>query len=622
MKNILQQIKQHFNIDQWGEGFFDLDTSGYITVCNKNNHQQHRLIDILQQAEAKTPALLQFPDILEQRSLELAKAFSNAIEQYDYQGEYIPAYPIKVNQKVEVVSKLSAMGLANFGLEAGSKAEFIAILAMAQAKDSILICNGYKDQEYLTLAMIASSMGYRVYIIIEKITELTNIIRLTNSMGVMPLLGVRARLSTVDDGKGQSYSGNKAKFGLSTKEIIKLTQELAKAGLLSSLQLMHFHMGTQLANIRNIFQGLQEAVRIYQALYQAKVPLNTINIGGGLAIDYEGTSSRSLNSKNYSMAEYANHVIQSLHAACSQADMPMPNIITESGRAMTAHHAVLIFDVIDLEHNLPREETPNVEPSQHNSVQQLRDLLDNYQQKSPVELYHDSTYWLEQINHLFVMQVINIHEKALAESLYLDILSLVRASLNPELLAHRHIFDKVNLILANKVYGNFSVFRSLPDVWAIDQVFPIVPIADLNCLPKYESVIVDITCDSDGTFNSYVDNGSTSRMITLPDTVKVGSKFAVFLVGAYQDILGDNHNLFGKVNVIDVHFSKKGFTIASAKNGNSVADVLTDVGYNHEQLLARLQLKLKACGLSEEQYSNYYAYLQQAFTKYTYLQES
>ncbi len=619
--SILQDIKKHFNIAEWGEGFFDINPDGEVVV-NLAENKSISLIEIVKYAknlDMQLPFSIQFPGILKNRVNQLTQAFSKAIVDTDYSGKYTPVYPIKANQKQNVVETLFDADV-NLGLESGSKAEFMAILSVASPGKAMLVCNGYKDEDYIRMALIGTALGHKIFIVIEKVSELELILRLSKEMSIVPVLGIRARLSTVDCAKGQHYSGERAKFGLSACQIIYTVDKLKQCELLDSLQMLHFHMGTQLSNIRNIYQGIQEGARIYATLQKLEVKLTTINVGGGLAVDYEGTRSRSLNSKNYGLYEYAYHITHSLKECCQQNNIAMPNIVTEAGRSMTAHHSILLCEVIDAETYSSREKISYQLENIHPTIKELKKILQDIAIKSPIEAYHDTMYWQDEINHLFNMGILDLHDKAIAEATVLDITSRLMAMLEPSLQAHRNVYDLLANKLSNKLFGNFSIFRSIPDVWALDQIFPIIPIDGLDQILDTKFVLADITCDSDGAFNHYIDGQSVEKTMTLSRNVGRNSILGVFLVGAYQDIMGDNHNLFGKTNEIIVSYLNGNINIECAFKGDSMEQVLTEVRYTKSQILSKINLQIEDSALDDEMQQSYKQDIINFLAGYTYLE--
>ncbi len=493
-----------YNIKHWSEGYFNINKEGELVVSPSQDDTTLSLYKLAQDLKSQGlsfPILLRFPEILQQRVNNLHNAFNTAMQQKNYQAKYTAVYPIKVNQQHDVVEAILKTGQA--GLEAGSKPELMAVLALSP-KDGIVICNGYKDAEYIRLALIGQQMGMTVYLVIEKISELKLIIKEAKSLGVIPRLGVRVKLASIAKGKWQDSGGEKSKFGLNSAQILEIITELTEAGFINSLQLLHFHLGSQIPNIRDIQKGLYEAARYYAELQTLGVPIHTIDVGGGLGVDYEGMHSRRSCSINYTLQEYANNVIYEFNETCKTYNLPQPNIITESGRAITAHHAVLITNITDSE-TIP----DTIQAASDNDPEIIQDLwqqLKSVNQHSALEVYHNAEYWLNEVHSMFAYGVINLKQRAHAEQLYYAICKRIHALLkdNAHARIYRDVFDQLNEKLADKYFVNFSLFRSAPDAWAIDQLFPIVPLHRLDKCPEKRARLQDLTCDSDGQFKNYV----------------------------------------------------------------------------------------------------------------------
>jgi arginine decarboxylase len=559
------QSRALYNIEHWSEGYFDMNSGGEMTVSplpgQSTTLNLYELAKSFKANGLSLPVLVRFPDILHHRVESLCNAFAHAMEQEEYQARYTAVYPIKVNQQHHVVKEILTAGNGRVGLEAGSKSELMAVLALVPPEGGIIICNGYKDQEYIRLALIGQQMGLCPYLVIEKASELNLIIEQSRDLNVVPRLGVRVRLSSIGTGKWQNTGGEKGKFGLSAAQLLEVISRIKDTGLIESLQLMHFHIGSQVANVRDIQKALREAGRYYAELRALGAPIQTIDVGGGLGIDYEGTHSRHACSINYSLQEYANNVVHEFWDICNVLDLPQPNIITESGRAMTAHHAVLITNVIDVE-SAPGKPPPSPATEEEPSIiQDLSYSLTHLTSDSALEAYHDAVYLLSEAHTMFTHGVLNLSQRARAEQLYYAISWQVRALLQdfPHSRASREMSDELNEKLADKYFGNFSLFQSVPDAWAIDQLFPIVPLHRLDEYPDRRALLQDLTCDSDGQFKNYVSsqgiNSSLPVHIPVPDEPYL---LGIFLVGAYQEILGDMHNLFGDTYSVNVPSQTRG----------------------------------------------------------------
>lgn len=606
----VQDAIELYNINRWSEGYFTVNENGETVVGAES---QTSLKDIALAAKAKglqLPLLVRFPHILHDRVAQITDAFKSAIENEQYTNTYQPLYPIKVNQQRRVIEELikgqRLAGAPRLGLEAGSKPELMAVLAEASKGPTTIVCNGYKDEEYIRLALSGEKLGHHVYLVVEKSSEVDWILQISEEMNVLPRIGVRARLASVGRGKWANSGGEKSKFGLTASEIIGVTEQLRAHNRLDSFQLLHFHLGSQIANIRDIQIGLRECARFYVELRHLNVPIDAVDVGGGLGVDYEGTRSRESCSMNYSLQEYANNVIYAFRDACDTAELPHPMIFSESGRAVTAHHAVLITDVSE-------EETPDVrEPDRpdDDAPNLLKELWYCYQctkihERPYAELYHDASYFLKDVHDAYNQGYINLEQRAHAEEMTRAINHIISQQLNPAKRAHRDMLDDLNEKMATKLFVNFSLFQSLPDVWGIDQIFPILPLTGLNREPAMRGVVQDITCDSDGKVDYYVDGEGVESTLPLPDW-QGGERpwLGFFMVGAYQEILGDLHNLFGDTDSLDAVFDEDDqLVLLNAKKGDTIKQVLSYVDFNEDMMANAyaLQLEESSLPLSERQ---------------------
>jgi len=594
-----------YNINRWSEGYFSVNESG-DTIVNAANKTS--LKDIALAARHKglqLPLLVRFPHILHDRVAQITTAFANAIESERYQNEYQPLYPIKVNQQRRVVEEIingqRLAGANRIGLEAGSKPELMAVLAEAAKGPTTIVCNGYKDEEYIRLALSAEKLGHHVYLVVEKSSEVDWILDLSKKMSVLPRMGVRARLSSMSKGKWQSTGGEKSKFGLTASEIIAVAERLKEHNRLDCFQLLHFHLGSQIANIRDIQIGLRECARFYVELRNLNVPVGIVDVGGGLGVDYEGTRSRESCSMNYSTQEYANNVVYAFRDACETGQQPHPMIFSESGRAVTAHHAVLISDVAE-------EETPDVTeptPPDEDSPNILKELWYCFQctkvhERPYAELYHDASYFLNDAQGAFNQGYLTLQQRAHAEEMVRAINNIISKELNPAKRAHRDMLDDLNEKMATKLFVNFSLFQSLPDVWGIDQIFPILPLDGLDREPTIRAVVQDITCDSDGKIDYYVDGEGVESTMPLPDW-KASERpwLGFFMVGAYQEILGDLHNLFGDTDSLDAVFDESGdVVLLNTRKGDSIKHVLSYVDFSQEMMINAYQRQLEESSMT------------------------
>jgi len=614
--------RAQYAIAHWGENYFDVDEAGRLIVRPRGTADKAlALEEIVEAAQAKgsrLPLLVRFADILGDRLARLQGAFASAMREWDYAGGYSAIYPIKVNQQHGVVSELARAGNDGFGLEAGSKPELMAVLAMAKP-NSIVICNGYKDREYLRLALIGRKLGLRVFIVIEKPSELKLALEEAKALDVQPLFGVRMRLTSLGAGKWQNTGGEKSKFGLTPRQLLTLLDQLKAAQLTQSLQLLHVFMGSQISNVRDIAAGMREATRYFVELCKLGIPLAYVDVGGGLGVDYEGTRSRSACSINYGLDQYAATIVQPLAEACAQHKLAPPHVISETGRAMVAHHAVLVTNVSDIE-RAPEGRVPAADADEPAALRRLREIHGEIGTRSVVELYHEAQHQWSEGHALFALGNLTLRQRAHLDDLYYAIVNALRSRLKPEERSHRQALDELNEKLVDKYFVNFSIFESIPDAWAIDQIFPIMPISGLDRAPERRGVIADLTCDSDGRIDAYVDADGVDVSLPLhaPEPGKP-YRLGVFLVGAYQEALGDIHNLFGDTDAVNVRLTDAGYEFTHLKRGDTTDVMLDYVGYNLDALRHEYRTKIAAANLPSEQAQGLEAALEAGLTGYTYL---
>ncbi len=635
-----EKARAVYNFAHWGGGYFDVH-EGHLharpspqnTAASINLDQ---LADDIQDAGLALPVLVRFPDILRDRVQQLSSAFATAMGDHHYHGRYTAVYPIKVNQQHSVISEILATADDNVrvGLECGSKPELLAVLALsttnspAPEESTTIICNGHKDREYIRLALIGQQLGHNVTIVLEKSAELALVIEECQKLKVQPQLGLRVRLTSIGRGNWQNTGGEKSKFGLSATQALRVIEQLQQADMLNCLNLLHCHMGSQLSNIRDIQQGLREIARYYTELRRIGAPIRCVDVGGGLGVDYEGSRSRNFCSMNYSLQEYANNVVHALWEICIEHNLPQPDIITESGRALTAHHAMLMTNVINVEKTDSNTGTgTTAEPSSdapiilHDLWHGLCDCA-HHDPSAAIETYHTAAHWLAEAQSMYVHGLLTLPQKAQAEELYFAICRHVQTQLDPAQRAHQEILDELNEKLADKVFCNFSLFQSLPDVWAIDQIFPIVPLSRLDERPTRRATLHDITCDSDGRIDHYVDSEGIESSLPLHD-IRVGEHYrlGIFLIGAYQEILGDVHNLFGDTNAVDVRLNSHGhFQLQQLHHGDNVDSVLHSVNIERAFLLAAYRQQLKQSSLDADQQQSSLATLEAGLNAYTYFE--
>jgi arginine decarboxylase len=624
----IQKARDTYNIAHWSNGYFDINERGEL-MCRPDPRSDHPGVNLHQLTrefaaqQLTLPVLVRFSGILQHRVDELCGAFDAAMAADSYKGRYTAVYPIKVNQQRSVVDALVAHGAERLGLEAGSKPELLAVLARSRP-EGVVVCNGYKDREFIRLALIGKQLGQRVYIVVEKLAELELVIQEARALGVTPLLGVRVRLASIGAGKWQNTGGEKSKFGLSSAEVLRVVERLRAERLLDALQMMHFHMGSQIANIQHVQAGMREAARYYAELRALGVGVGVINVGGGLGVDYEGTRSRSFCSMNYSVSEYAHNIVHALREICAERHLPHPDIISESGRALTAHHAVLITNVLDVE-RAPGAETPAAPaPDEPQIIRDLWQGLQSLASHPALEVYHDATHWLAEAQGMFNHGVLSLQQRARAEQIYFATCHGVRARLQAGTRAHRETLDELKEKLADKYFCNFSLFQSMPDHWAIDQIFPVLPLQRLNEEPARRAVLNDITCDSDGRIDLYVDGDGIETSLPL-HAPKENEPYllGIFMVGAYQEILGDMHNLFGDTDSVHVELSPgHGYRLTQPRRGDTVDSALRFVHFNAEDLLADYRTKVSAATwLNAAQRATCLHELAAGLEGYTYLED-
>ena len=626
-------MSKHWNIDaarhtyavpHWGDGYVDIDDAGHIVMRPKGaTGPALSLPAIVDRARAeglRLPLLVRFPDILADRLKRLQDAFAKAIGEWNYAGGYTAVYPIKVNQQRGVAGELVAAGEHGFGLEAGSKPELMAVLAMARP-GSIVICNGYKDREYIRLALIGRKLGLRVHIVIEKLSELDHVFTEAKALNVEPLLGVRVRLASIGAGKWQNTGGDKGKFGLSPSQVLTLVERLDQAGLKHTLKLQHFHMGSQISNVRDIANGMREATRYFVELKRMGVPLDSVDVGGGLGVDYEGSRSRSHNSINYSIEQYAATIVQSLAEAVAEENLPAPHIITEAGRAMTAHHAVMVVNITEVE-PVPEGRIPEAHEHEPAVLRRLRETWAEMDARPALELFHEAQHHLAEGQTLYALGQLNLEDRAHLDDMYYAIANAVRTRLLPAERSHRQAMDELDEKLVDKYFANFSVFESVPDIWAIDQIFPIAPIARLDEEPTRRGVIVDLTCDSDGRIDDYVDAEGVDVSLPLHALKEDESyRLGIFMVGAYQETLGDIHNLFGDTDAVNVRVDGDSYVFAHRRRGDTTDLMLDYVGYDLEALRRSYRERIAAAGVEGTAAEQLFVTLNEGLTGYTYLSE-
>jgi arginine decarboxylase len=617
-----------YNVANWGAGFFSVNGRGRVAVQPRGEGGPTvDLLDLVQdlrQRGLRTPLLVRFSDILASRVRGLCAAFDRAIEEYGYRGAYRGVYPIKVNQQRHVVEEIVDYGAAHcVGLEAGSKPELLIALAILDTPGALLVCNGYKDRAYIEMALLAQRLGRAPVIVVDRFREVELIAKTARELGIRPRLGVRARLTTRGAGKWVESTGDRSKFGLTAAEIVEAVDLLREQGMLDCLELLHFHIGSQITAIRAHKDALREACMIFVGLHQMGAAPKYFDVGGGLGVDYDGSQTNFHSSMNYSVQEYANDVVASIQEACDKENVPHPDIVTEAGRAMTAHHSVLIFDVLGV-HEMLSGRPP--EPVQEGDPKVLRDLAEiwsSVSQKNVQEAYHDSLQLKEEASSLFSLGYLDLRVRARVERLFWDccekILRIVR-----EMPYVPDDLEPLEKGLADTYYGNFSVFQSAPDHWAVKQLFPVMPIHRLDERPTRRGVFADLTCDSDGKIDKFIDQRDVKDVLELHPWNGEPYYMGVFLVGAYQEILGDLHNLFGDTDAVHVRLGTDGrYEVEHVVEGDMVAEVLQYVQYDRGTLIEKvrrtIEVAMRGGQLSLEDSARLRRHYEHGLREYTYL---
>ncbi|UPR58317.1 arginine decarboxylase [Vibrio sp. ED004] len=628
----MERIRAEYNVKHWSQGFYGIDDNGEVYVSPSETDHQVPLSKIVKQLEQRNiglPALVRFPQIVHQRVHNICNAFNQAIEEYQYDNRYLLVYPIKVNQQKEVVDEILAsqaqLEQKQLGLEAGSKPELLAVLALAQKASSVIVCNGYKDREYIRLALIGEKLGHKVFIVLEKLSELDLVLSEAKALGVKPRLGLRIRLASQGAGKWQASGGEKSKFGLSASQVLTVIERLKAEDQLDVLELVHFHLGSQMANIRDVRNGVSEAARFYCELRDIGAQLKFLDVGGGLAVDYDGTRSQSSNSMNYGLLEYARNIVMTVGDICKLYNQPQPVIISESGRSLTAHHAVLITNVIGTESYSPEDMVaPEADAPLllNNMWKNFLELDAGNDDRALIEIYNDTQSDIAEAHNQFATGMLNLQHRAWAEQMSLRINYELSTRMSTKNRYHRPILDELSERLADKFFVNFSLFQSLPDAWGIDQVFPVLPLSGLDNADERRAVVLDITCDSDGTIDQYVDGQGIETTLPVPAwNPDEPYLMGFFLVGAYQEILGDMHNLFGDTHSVVVNVDESGeANIDYINEGDTVEDMMRYVHIDMDLIRQNYKELVTAKVPSQEQQS-VLEELEQGLMGYTYLED-
>ena len=627
----IEDSEELYNINGWGNGYFSINEKGHVQVTPyKLLGGSVDLSDLMRElylSDVSAPVLIRFPEILDNRIDKISQSFAKASKEYEYKANNHIVYPIKVNQMRQVVEEIVSSGKKyNIGLEAGSKPELHAVLAINTDSESFIICNGYKDESYIELALLSQKMGKKVFIVVEKLNELVLTIEIAKRLKVKPNIGIRVKLASSGSGKWEESGGDGSKFGLNSSELLEALEILKEHDMTESFQLIHFHIGSQITKIRRIKTALREAAQFYVQLHAMGFKIEFVDIGGGLGVDYDGTrSSFTENSINYSIQEYVNDSVFTFVDAANKNEIPHPNIITESGRALTAHHSVLVFEVLETT-TLPEwPDDMDIQAEDHELVKELYKIWDSLTQPRMLEAWHDAQQIRDESLDLFSLGMLDLKSRAQVEQLYFSI----AREINSTSARAKHVPEELrqlSKLLPDKYFCNFSLFQSLPDSWSIDQVFPIIPINRLDERPDRTATIQDITCDSDGKISNFASQDGFHSSYLPVHSLKKNEPYyiGVFLVGAYQEILGALHNLFGDTNVVHVSTSETGYSINQTIDGESVAEVLEYAQYNSKKLVRTVETwvmsSVKQGKISVEEGKEFLSNYRSGLYGYTYLE--
>jgi arginine decarboxylase len=626
----IEQTVETYGIENWGAGYFDVNRKGNLIVRPGEGDPRaadvREIIEDLARRGVPTPVLLRFPQLVAAQVRKLQRAFSKSIREYDYQGAHMCVYPMKVNQQRSVVEEYLREGSRyDFGLEAGSKAELYAALSLEQSPDSLLVLNGFKDEEFIEMAFAGAKSGKRVVIVVEKLSELDHVLRIADaSEGNAPIIGIRVKLYSKGSGRWEKSGGEAAKFGLTTTELLEVINRLKEAGRIDMLRLLHFHIGSQLTDIKRIKNAMKEAARVYAKIYQMKVPVDLLDVGGGMAVDYDGSKTAFDSSANYNAQEFANDVIYTIKQVCDDENVPHPTIIQESGRFLSAYHAILVTNVLEEIETVVEPITPlEIEEDDPQVVIELGDLRTTITIKNYREYYHDALEHREELFTLFSLGLISLEDRAKGEVLFWDVCELADRFAQQSKYVPEE-FGDLRKLMCVKYLANFSVFRSVPDHWALDQLFPIVPIQSLNKPPTEFATLCDITCDSDGVVDKFVDLHDVKQVLELhkldPDEPYY---LAFMLVGAYQEVMGNNHNLFGAPHEAQIHIDEEGYLIKKVIRGTTVGEAAAraryERGFLHEGFRRQVTQRIKDGELTETAGAELVNFYESRFDAYTYV---
>ncbi len=634
MSTVIEQTLETYGIENWGVGYFGVNRKGNLVVhpSEKDNRAADlkEIVDDLRRRGIHPPILLRFPQLLVGQIRKLHRAFQNSIREYDYRGGHLCVYPMKVNQQRTVIEEYLREGSRyDFGLEAGSKAELYGALAMEQSPDSLLVLNGFKDEEFIRLAFVGAHAGKNVVIVIEKMSELEHVIRLANELKdkkvKLPMVGVRVKLYSKGSGRWEKSGGEAAKFGLTTTEILEVIRRLQQTGLIDLFKLLHFHIGSQLTDIKRVKNAMKEAARVYAKIYQMRIPIEYLDVGGGMAVDYDGSKTAFDSSANYNAQEFANDVIYVIKLVCDDENVPHPTIIQESGRYLSAYHAILITNVQDEIETVVEDISSPIEIKDDDPqvVRELFDLRETLTPKNYREYYHDALEHRDELFTMFNLGLISLEDRGKGEVLFWDVCEKADKFAQQKKYVSEEFGDLRQLLCA-KYLTNFSVFRSIPDNWALEQLFPIVPIHRLNKKPTEYATLCDVTCDSDGIVTKFVDLHDVKNVLELHSLIKGEPYYIAFmLVGAYQEVMGNNHNLFGEPNEAHIYIDDDGYIIKKVVFGTNLGEALSRARYDeaslHESFRKQVAQRIKRDELSEEDGAKLIEFYEARIKAYTYL---
>ena len=630
MTTAIEQTVETYGIENWGAGYFDVNRKGNLIVRPAEGDPRaadlKEIVEDLARRGISAPLLLRFPQLVAAQVRKLQRAFSKSIREYEYQGAHMCVYPMKVNQQRAVVEEYLREGSRyDFGLEAGSKPELYAAMALEQSPDSLLVLNGFKDEEFIELAFTSAKSGKRVVIVIEKLSELDHILRIAETHeGNMPMIGMRVKLYSKGSGRWEKSGGEAAKFGLTTTELLEVIKRLKEADRTDMLRLLHFHIGSQLTDIKRIKNAMKEAARVYAKIFQMKMPIDLLDVGGGMAVDYDGSKTAFDSSANYNAQEFANDVIYTIKQVCEDENVPHPTIIQESGRFLSAYHAILVTNVLEEIETVVEDITPiEIDEDDPQVVIELSDLRETITIKNYREYYHDALEHREELFTLFNLGLISLEDRAKGEVLFWDVCERADRYAQQSKYVPEE-FGDLRKLLCVKYLANFSVFKSVPDHWALDQLFPIVPIQNLNKTPTEFATLCDITCDSDGVVDKFVDLHDVKNVLELhkldPDETYY---IAFMLVGAYQEVMGNNHNLFGTPNEAQIHIDEEGYLIKKVIRGTTVGEAAARARYErsllHDGFRRQVTQRIKNGELTEAEGADLVNFYESRYDAYTYV---